>query len=314
MASMEVSVSPYIAEFLQCANAPLLALVGPTSSGKTALSLKIATALSAQGSSVEVINADSRQLYRFLNIGTGKIIPDEMLGVPHHLLDVLDPREEVTAAWYKREAERVIADIHARGHIPFLVGGSMLYVSAIIDNLEFVGRSAPTLRQRLQDDLMRDGSDALYQRLQELDPEGALRIDPRNTVYLLRALEVCESSGTTLQEAKKKNPSPYDLLILGKNLAREEIHRRIEERINRMFAQGWPEEVMRLLARGYSVNDPGMQSVGYREIASQLTKGISVDSVKSDQALKDSISAKTRQYARRQLTWWRNDERIHWAT
>lgn len=304
----------HIDRFIRRAAHPLLVLVGPTASGKTAHSLAMAESLALQRRTVEIINADSRQLYRFLDIGTGKIRHDAMRGVPHHLLDVLDPREEVSAAWYKREAERVIAQIHARGNIPFLVGGSMLYVSAIIDNLAFADVADPALRLSLHKDLKRDGTDILFQRLRDLDPQGAQGIDPKNTVYLLRALEVCITSGTTLQKAKKKHPSPYDLLIMGIDLTREELHKKIEQRTEKMFADGWVEEVRDLLRRGYSAEDPGMHSVGYREILTALASGKRNEEGgkwNCDELAKD-ISAKVRQYARRQLTWWRCDPRIHW--
>lgn len=311
-----------IHRFLRGAARPLLVLVGSTACGKTSLSIEIALELGKERRGVEIVNADSRQLYKFLDIGTAKITPEEMRGtcgersrtIPHHLLSVLDPKEEVTAAWFKREAERVIAEIHARGNVPFLVGGSMLYVSAIIDNLHFVDRPDESLRAELKHDLETHGADALFARLQELDPEGALSIDPRNEVYLLRALEVCLTSGVTLAEAKKRHASPYDLFIIGKDLPREELHRRIAERTRRMFTQGWVTEVASLLDRGYTADDPGMGSCGYREIAAALTSGASIDAVETDETLRDQISAKTRQYARRQLTWWRTDPRIRWTS
>ncbi len=300
-----------IASFIESAHRPLLILVGPTASGKTALSLDCAEGLQSKGRNVEIINGDSRQLYHFLDIGTAKIRPDEMRGIPHHLLDVLDPKEEVTAAWYKREAERFIAEVHARGAIPFLVGGSMLYVSAVIDNLEFVARTDPLLRAKLRQRLGNEGSKHLYAHLQELDPEGALGIDPRNEVYLLRALEVCLTTGRTLEAARKKHASPYDLFILGLDLPREELHRRITQRVHAMFAAGWVEEVQSLLGRGYTEDDPGMQSHGYREIAIAL-RDHSLAGVKADLELRERIAAASRQYAKRQLTWWRHDPRIRW--
>ncbi|MFA5273740.1 MAG: tRNA (adenosine(37)-N6)-dimethylallyltransferase MiaA, partial [Candidatus Peribacter sp.] len=264
MQMMGLSGLSDITGFLSDANRRLLVLVGPTASGKTGLSLRIAQEFRAQGRGVEIINADSRQLYRFLDIGTAKIRKAEMRSVPHHLIDVLDPKQEVTAAWYKREAERVIAEIHARGNIPFLVGGSMLYASAIIDNLAFVATTDQSLRARLRQRLDDEGPEALYGQLQELDPEGALAIDSRNEVYLLRALEVCLTTGRTLDAAKKKHASPYDLCIIGMDLPRAEPHQRIKQRVHAMFADGWLEEVSNLLQRGYSPHDPGLTSVGYR--------------------------------------------------
>jgi len=313
MQLMELSGLPDIAGFLQGAKSPLLVLVGPTASGKTALSLSIAKDLHARGRTVEIINGDSRQLYRHLDIGTAKIRPDEMGGVPHHLLNVLDPKEEVTAAWYKREAERVIAEIHARGNIPLLVGGSMLYISAIIDNLEFVETTDSGLRAQLRQRLEEEGPEALYRHLQELDPEGALGIDPRNEVYLLRALEVCLYTGEALGAAKKKKQSPFNLFIMGMDGERDALHRRITRRVHEMFAAGWVEEVQSLLEKGYSADDPGMLSHGYREIAAAL-RAHSIAAVKADLKLQERIAASSRQYAKRQMTWWRRDARIHWIS
>lgn len=302
-----------ILRFLQNAEHPLLVLVGPTASGKTALSLSLALKLAAHGCSVEIINADSRQLYRFLDIGTAKIKQEEMSGIRHHLLDVLDPNEEATVAWYKREVDDCIVQMRNRGSIPFLVGGSMLYVSAILDNLSFVAQANSDLRAALRLRLAEKGSDALYRELQELDPEGALSIDPRNPVYLVRALEICLSTGMRLSEAKKRNPSPYDLLVIGITPSRSELHDRITRRVRQMFTDGWVEEVVQLLRQGYTSEDPGMQSLGYRDIASALAAD-TVEHVKENALLKEKIAASIRQYARRQLTWWRRDGRIRWQS
>jgi len=316
MKLMEMSGIPDIAGFLSGAERPLLVLVGPTASGKTALSLTIVETLHAQGHTVEIINGDSRQLYRFLDIGTAKIRKEEMRGVPHHLMDVFDPKEEVTAAWYKKEAERVIAALHTKGVVPFLVGGSMLYVSAIIDNLEFVATTDQSLRAKLRQRLGDEGHEALYRQLQELDPEGALGIDPRNEVYLLRALEVCLTTGRTLAAAKKKRTSPYDLFILGMDLPRDELQQRITQRVHSMFEAGWVEEVQSLLDRGYSADNPGMLSHGYREIAHAISNAeCKMQNGECDYgALIETIAAKSRQYAKRQMTWWRHDPRIRWIT
>lgn len=327
MQLMEMSGLPDIAGFLSGAKRPLLVLVGPTASGKTAFAIKIANEWKEKRekrNEIEIVNADSRQLYRHLDIGTAKISKEEMRGVPHHLLNVLDPKEEVTAAWYKREAERVIAEIHARGNIPFLVGGSMLYISAVIDQLEFVASADPLLRQKLREELKSKGPEVLYDQLKALDPEGALGIDPRNGVYLLRALEVCLTTGCTLEAAKKKQPSPYDLFILGIDPAREELRQRIHDRVRAMFKAGWVEEVQSFLDRGYSENDPGMVSHGYREILSALASGKlkmpARPTAGSDgengkwncDELIEIIAAKSRQYAKRQMTWWQRDNRIQW--
>ena len=317
-----------IQAFLERAKQPLLVILGPTASGKTAFSVDLALRLKESGppslpgsygrarKGVEIINADSRQLYRHLDCGTAKITEEEMRGIPHHLLSVLDPREEVTAAWYKREATRIIDDIHRRGALPMLVGGSMLYISAIIDNLEFAGEADPELRRKLSEEYDRDQGASLMKKLEERDPESALSIDPRNKVYLIRALEICLLSEGKASRAKKKSACPYDLFILGITRPRAELHRRINERVRQMCAAGWGEEVRGLLARGYTTDDPGLKSHGYREIGETVqSTEYKVQSTKYpslSESLMDEIASKTRQYAKRQLTWWKGDERIRW--
>jgi len=299
--------------WLQKARKPLVVLLGPTASGKTTFSIQLAQALTEEGRCAEVINADSRQLYHSLDIGTAKITEQEMQGIPHHLLSVLDPKEEVTAPWYKERAEDCIQTILAQGHLPLLVGGSMLYISAIVDNLQFVEKPPPLLRKHLSERYDRDQGKALYRELQARDPEAALSIDPRNKVYLLRALEVSRTTEKYLHEAKTKLPCPFDLFLIGIDLPRAELHRRITERTEQMFRAGWAEEVASLLQRGYASDDPGLKSHGYREIAAALARH-PVKEVKQDSALRQAIAAKTRQFARRQMTWWRGDERIRWIT
>jgi tRNA dimethylallyltransferase len=291
-------------KFLRHAARPLIVVLGPTASGKTALSIELARHLQM----AEVVNADSRQLYRGLSIGTAKISAAEMQGIPHHLLDVLDPDEPLTAAWYKQQAVEVIDDILARKGIPILVGGSMLYISAVIDDLSFAPASDPVLREELSTayDVNRGG--ALFKRLQELDPEAAQGIDPRNKPYFIRALEICLATEGPLKEQKEKGECPYDLLLFGIDRPREELHRRIAERTKAMLGAGWIEEVQQLLKDGYDKKSPAMQSHGYREIVAYLHGGM------TREELEEQINAKARQYVKRQMTWWKRDPRIQWIT
>jgi tRNA dimethylallyltransferase len=240
-----------IDRFLADAKRPLIVILGPTASGKTAFSI----ALAKNRGDVEIINADSRQIYRCLDIGTAKITQRHMQGVPHHLLSVLDPKQELTAAWYQKQACELIDSVHRRGRVPMLVGGSMLYISGVIDGLDFSGPG-----------------------------------DPR----------------------KSKNSIPYDLFIIGIDRPRDELMKRINERTAELFAKGWMEEVRGLLKKGYTAKDPAMKSHGYREIMEQL--GMENGKWKIDDAkeLISLISRKTRQYAKRQMTWWRPDTRIVW--
>lgn len=315
---------------------PLIVLLGPTASGKTDLSLEVARFCIDIGHHPEILNADSRQLYRFLNIGTGKIRPEEMQGFSHHLLDVLDPKEEATAAWYQVEAERIIGEIHSRSGIPILVGGSMLYISSLIDGLNFVASSDPALRSMLSQTYDLDGGTSLHEELMAIDPMTARAFSPKNKPYVIRAMEIYRKLGKIPSSLKQSTPCPWDLLILGLQCPRSVLSQRIHARISSMFDAGWIEEVRGLLLRGYSINDPGMKSVGYREIAETIQSGqvvlqpragqegspstslpsTSLRASRASRAGRDQlielIASKTRQYAKRQITWWRRDQRIHW--
>lgn len=298
---------------------PLVVVLGPTASGKTAFSLKIANHIHTHAAEVhepplhgrrmaEIINADSRQLYRGMDIGTAKISRQEMSGIPHFLLDVLNPNEEVTAAWYKGEASRIIDDILQRGNVPVLVGGSMLYISALIDGLEFVAASDPFLRQELEDQYDADEGVTLYEQLMEHDPATALAFSKNNKPYVIRAMEILRATGLKPSEAKSKGTCPWDVLIFGMQWPRGELAARITARTRQMLGAGWVEEVRSLLDCGYTIDDLGMKSHGYREIAEAI---LSQEEIDTDR-LTEVIAAKSRQYAKRQMTWWRADPRITW--
>lgn len=281
---------------------PLVVIVGPTASGKTGLSLAIAKTLG----NAEIVNADSRQLYQYLNIGTAKIRPEDMQNIPHHLIDVLDPKEPVSIAWYQEHARRVIEEIRGRGNIPILVGGSMLYVSSVIDGLIPLP-SDPELRKRLEKEAATDeGAKSMHARLKEIDPEAAADIHPNNKVYLVRAMELAMLHEAAPTVVKKRNTTDDDLLIFGTRMEKEILKKNISTRIDAMFADGWINEVRSLLDRGYTKNDPAMESSGYREIIAALESETTDDPV-----LRKTILDSTMRYAKRQVTWWRHDGRIH---
>ena len=299
--------------YLKDASNPLIVILGPTASGKTSFSIEVAKFIR----NAEIVNADSRQLYRGLNIGTAKITEEEMEGIPHHLIDILDSNEEAAAGWYQTEASRKINEIRERGNVPLLVGGSMLYLSTITDDLSM---SAPTpdpeIRERLMREYDKDDGVILYKRLTEIDPDTAARIHRHNKPRLVRAVEICEllehkpqATSVPQTELRPRDQSDSsDILIFGIRCPREELIERINKRTELMFDTGWIEEVQNLLDQGYTDQDPGMKSTGYREI---------VEYINSDDQdisqLKESIAAKTRQYARRQMTWWKRDDRINWV-
>ncbi|MDD5026244.1 MAG: tRNA (adenosine(37)-N6)-dimethylallyltransferase MiaA [Candidatus Peribacteraceae bacterium] len=291
--------------FLEDAVHPLVVILGPTASGKTSFAIEIAR----ECSQAEIVNADSRQLYRYLDIGTAKIMREEMCGVPHHLIDVLDPKEEVTAAWYKEHAQAAIDEILQRGNVPLLVGGSMLYLSAVVDDLRFPSNADPAIRRKLEAEYASDDGKRLHERLTTIDPETANLVHPHNKPYLIRALEIAESTGKAPSVARTKGRSRYDLLIFGMACPRDELADRIRRRTHSMFEEGWVKEVKGLTVRGYGPDDPGMKSLGYREIMGAMQSG-SIHQT----SLEEIIATKSVQYAKRQMTWWRRDGRIQWIT
>ncbi len=291
------------------ASRPLVVVTGPTGSGKTSLSIELALALKGEGIAAEIINADSRQCYKLMDIGTAKITTEEMQGVPHHLLSVLDPKEPATIAWYQAEAEKAIADCHARGVVPMLVGGSMLYLSSVIDGLKPLP-SDPVLRAKLQKIYDLDEGVTLQKELMHLDPESGATVERRNAVYLIRAVEICRLTGKPASIARAKAPSPYTLALFFMDVPTDVLEARIVARTRVLLDSGWAEEVENLRRQGYGAKDPGFVSHGYREILFRLQKGKNVAEVKTDPSVIAQINTVTRQYAKRQRTWWRRDERV----
>lgn len=286
---------------------PLAVILGHTASGKTGLSIALALELKQRGIETEIINADSRQCYRHLDIGTAKIRAEEMRGIEHHLLNALDPKEKLTAAWYQEHAMRLIYEIQGRGALPLLVGGSMLYISSVIDGLKLVPPADPEFRRRLASLYEADGGLFLLALLREIDSETAAGIHPNNKPYVIRALEIYETTKVKPSAAKVRTESPYDLRMMGIRWPREELTRRIDERTRALLRTGWMEEVQSLIERGYLSSDPGMESHGYREIMEAIHSGDP-----DPEKLAEEISSRTRQYAKRQMTWWKDDPRIHW--
>ncbi len=232
-----------------------------------------------------------------------------MRGIPHHLLDVLDPTQEVTAAWYKERATGIIDEILAAGDIPMLVGGSMLYLSSVIDDLRFPQKGSEAVRKKLEEEYNKDGGKALYQKLRAIDPDTAASFSRGNMPYVVRALQIYEEAGEKPSKVRGRGSSPYDLLIFGMHREREEMKTRIEKRTRELFEKGWMEEVRDLIKQGYTEDDPGMKSHGYRQIMQFLKTG------SGDFAtLQSSIVRRAQQYAKRQMTWWKRDGRIRWVS
>ncbi len=278
---------------------PLIAIFGPTAVGKTALSIKLAEQLHG-----EIVSADSRQVYRGMDIGTAKPTADEQRRVPHHLIDVVDPDETFTLSEYQHFAYAAIADIHARGHVPFLVGGSGLYVRAVLEGLT-IPRAAPNHARRAE--LEHEGAVRLYAHLQQLDPAAAAKIDPRNKRRVIRAIEVCETTGKPISAQQKREEPNYRVLRIGLTLPREELYRRINARVDQMIAAGLVDEVRGLIARGYSTDVPAMSGLGYRQIELHLRESISLE-----EAIR-MLKRDTRRFVHHQYSWFRlEDARIRW--
>ena len=281
----------------------LIVIVGPTAVGKTRLALRL-----AQEFDGEIISADSRQVYRGMDIGTAKPTLEECRCVPHHLIDVVAPDEAFTLAQYQELAYEAIINVLARGKVPFLVGGTGQYVRAVVEGWG-IPRVPPNekLRAELYRQAEIEGEGGLHARLREVDPAAAERIDPRNVRRVIRALEVYLETGQPISELQRKKPPPYRILQIGLTMDRQELYRRIDERVDRMIEGGLVEEVRELVERGYSYDLPSMSGLGYQQIGMYLRSQASLD-----EAIQ-LIKRRTRRFVRHQYNWFRlDDEDIRW--
>ncbi|HLQ56455.1 MAG TPA: tRNA (adenosine(37)-N6)-dimethylallyltransferase MiaA [Streptosporangiaceae bacterium] len=279
---------------------PVITVVGPTAAGKSGLSLRLARALGG-----EIVNADSMQLYRGMDIGTAKLPPAERAGVPHHLLDVWPVTRTASVSEYQLLARAAIGDIRERGRIPILVGGSGLYVRAAIDNLEFPGTD-PELRDGLEAELAERGAAALHARLAEADPAAAAAILPGNGRRIVRALEVIQLSGRPFSATLPGYQSVYPAVQVGLRLPRAEADRRIADRVGRMWQAGFVAEVRDLAGHGLREGRTASRALGYAQVLRFLAGEWS-----EEQAAAETVRA-TRRFARRQDAWFRRDPRIRW--
>jgi tRNA dimethylallyltransferase len=281
---------------------PLVAVVGATAAGKTALSLDLAERLGG-----EIVNTDAMQLYRGMDIGTAKLPVAERRGIPHHLVDVLDVSHPATVADFQERAQEVIAGLRAAATVPVLVGGSALYTRALVDRFEFPGTD-PAVRERWEKELEEAGSHALHARLAELDPVSAERIEADNGRRIVRALEVIELTGQPFSARLPVQEYVDPLTIqIGVDIDRETLDQRIVQRVEEMFAAGLIEEVEGLLEHGLLESRTAAMAIGYREVGAYLAGELTLPEAK----LKTAI--KTRQFARRQDAWFRKDQRVVWV-
>ncbi|WP_303721098.1 tRNA (adenosine(37)-N6)-dimethylallyltransferase MiaA [Malonomonas rubra] len=283
---------------------PVLVVCGPTASGKTGWSLQLAKRFP-----IEIISADSRQVYRQMDVGTAKATAEEQARVPHHMIDLIDPDQEFSVAQYVDQARPLIEEIDGRGNIPCVVGGTGLYIRALLGGLADTPTGDQILRDRLHQRELEEGVGALHAELASIDPVAAERIHPNNVVRLVRALEVYYVSGRTLTELQEEHQfadQPYRVMKFAPAQERAELYRRIDLRTEQMIAEGLIEEVQGLVGL-YSADLKALQTLGYREVLRYLHVP------DSHQQMLEEIQTATRQYAKRQLTWFRKEPEIIWV-
>ncbi len=284
----------------------ILVVAGPTASGKTGLAVRLAKEYGG-----EVISADSMQIYQYMNVASAKPTIDEMQGVPHHLLDFVSPFEPFSVADYVKLAKEKINEVISRGKLPIVAGGTGLYISSLVDNVEFAEEEPdPSVRIRLFAEAEEKGIEPLYQRLQEIDPEAAAAIHPNNHKRVIRALEIFETTGLTMTEQNarsKMTPSPFDPYMLALCPPREILYERINLRVDTMVDEGLFEEAKTLMDMGLNRDMQSMQGIGYKEAFDCLNGDM------TQEECIEEIKRATRRYAKRQLTWFRRDARYRWV-
>lgn len=283
----------------------LLVLIGPTAIGKTKLSIEIAKALQC-----EIISGDSMQVYRGMDIGTAKITTEEMEHIPHHLIDVMSPDESFSVALFQEYCRKLIPEISARERLPFIVGGTGLYIESVCYEFQFTDAGADeAFREAKMQYAEEYGTEALHHQLAEIDPKSAERLHPNDVRRIIRALEIFHLTGNTLsaQLEGQKKESPYDLCLIGLTMDRQMLYNRIEDRIDQMLEQGLVDEVKSLLEQGYARNLVSMLGLGYKQIADHLLDGVPLDYAVS------LLKRDTRRFAKRQLSWFRHMSGIHWV-
>ena len=284
----------------------ILVIVGPTASGKTRMAVELAKAHNG-----EVVSADSMQIYRRMDIGTAKPTAEEMDGIPHHMIDVADPEEDFSVARYVELASACVDDILARGKLPIVAGGTGLYVDSLLSGRTFAAFSPESaLRKELEEKLAERGGEAMLEELSRVDPEAAARLHPNDHKRIVRALEVYRSTGKTISEHNRETqalPPRYEALTIGLNFQdRADLWARIDARVDQMAADGLEREVRELLSSGLSPRCTAMQAIGYKEF---------VAAVEGDMTWREAeelVKLRSRQYAKRQLTWFRRNPEVHW--
>lgn len=282
----------------------VLVLAGPTGVGKTGVSIQIANMINC-----EIVSADSRQIYRFMDIGTSKPSAEILEKIPHHFVNILDPDEDYSAGQYAKEAREVIGRVCERGKTPLVVGGSGLYIRALLNGFFGEDYRDESIRAQLNNRLENEGALSLYSELQRVDPQSAGQSHPNNMKRILRSLEVYYITGKPMSEIQKSggDPAPFPWIKFGLSMEREDLYERINRRVDQMFKAGLIEEVQDLLKNGYSAELNSLNSVGYKEVIEYLDDNLDLEHCIS------LVKQNTRRYAKRQLTWFRREPDIHWV-
>ncbi|NOZ63306.1 MAG: tRNA (adenosine(37)-N6)-dimethylallyltransferase MiaA [Calditrichaeota bacterium] len=286
-------------------SAKVIFVIGPTGVGKTELSLVLAEKLG----NAEIVSADSRQVYKYMDIGTAKPTPEELARIKHHFIDIKFPDEYYSAGQFGREARQTIRQLMQQNKTPLVVGGSGLYIRALADGFFEKEIFDPQVKLRLKQEISANGAEKAYERLKRIDPDGAEKIHPNDAHRIVRALEVYELTGAPLSQFQKQaaQKAGFEPLFFGLTRERQKLYQMIEQRVDHMLEQGLVEEVRDLRNRGYSADLNSMQTVGYREVFDYLRGDTDYDEMAR------LIKQHTRNYAKRQLTWFRKDERIRWV-
>lgn len=284
----------------------IVVIAGPTASGKTAVGVEIAKRLNG-----EIISADSMQIYRFMDIGSAKPTQLEKQGIPHHMIDIIYPDQEFSVALFRNMAKNLIDEIHERGNIPIIVGGTGLYINSLIYPYDFTDSTEDTrYREELTAIANELGNEFVHNMLKSIDPESSVRIHPNNLRRVVRALEVYKNTGKTISEYQKQSrerEQEYNAAYIGLTMDRQLLYNRINSRVDKMFEAGLINEVKSLKEMGYTKNMISMQGIGYKEIFDYFDNKCTIEETK------DIIKQSSRRYAKRQLTWFRRDEKIYWV-
>lgn len=282
----------------------LIVLTGPTAVGKTSLSINLAKRIGG-----EIISADSMQVYKYMDIGSAKISKEEMDGIPHYLIDVLDPSEDFNVYEFQKMAKDALKKIYANGNIPIVVGGTGFYIQALLYDIDFSEEDNSDIRKRLEDEASTLGAEVLYNRLMEKDPDYANSLHQNNVKKVIRALEYIELNHKLFSEHNKEErnkPSPYDFNYFVLNDERQKLYNNIDKRVDIMFDSGLYDEVLLLYQKGYTKSLNSMQGLGYKELLDHFDGKCTLDEAK------EKIKLETRHFAKRQLTWFRREKEVCW--